>query len=558
MWSSHLLIAFQILTSFGIKVSMAETVQVELNRGALRLRQNPQSGSESCGTVPNGTSLNLIRSENGWYQVSTDIPNCPTAWIHSYFTSEYYNGKKSAEFLSRWNPSSTQIEVGEGQLRLRNRPNAGASTCGTIDDGAQVEKLVENNGWFLIKTNNSDCPTAWIHGYYTQGQYQGPQTRSYLNSWRPSEVATDTTAADESTPEYQVHVSTSNYSGDHSIEDVSTDTPASPEIDLIQTVGNGISSEATDRFYANPSKTKSFTINPDETEILRASMNTEISSDDYALASGPAYNATQNEREICTFYVEQNGTRTSEIDRIKTNNCMSLLEKANRGEIPKDALLYTLNFLKLNLGGLKDDSCVSTSSQPQGLPEPLQNSCQFIINDMNQRISGFPNRSPTYFIDLCHGRSGSVNKGLITKSYVNRGTGSSNLNNPNYLDTTGRKTTVIGAFVTGAYSPFTPYRVSQKYRSIGYGRCKAGTPIEECNIPRLALYGVMESNNSSTSRKPMHVSPYNSSNGCPSINQDDRWKMTALYRNGPSLVMNYGPERFHTQSSLTNCNNGNQ
>jgi hypothetical protein len=287
-----------------------------------------------------------------------------------------------------------------------------------------------------------------------------------------------------------------------------------------------------------------YTIDPNQT---RDSVPTSEIASDYPTDQGPIYNASSSDQELCQFYVESSSGRTAEIDQTKTNNCLRLLEMANRGEIPRNALMYTLNYLKLNLGELQDESCIRASNHGQ-----LQNSCQFQLNDLNERVSGFPNRSPSYFIDLCDGGQGSFGRGLVHESFINRGTGSAN---NSYTDRGGRRTTTVGPFLTGSYRPFTPYRVRQAYRDIGYGTCSANTPIEDCRVPRLELIGLMSSNNDSTAAKPMHVSPYRSSQGCPSIQPEDRWQMTALYRNGPSLVMNYGPESFHDRSSLTSCNN---
>ena len=262
---------------------------------------------------------------------------------------------------------------------------------------------------------------------------------------------------------------------------------------------------------------------------------------------GPQYSESRSDQELCQFYQETETGRSSEIDEVRTRNCLRLLDMANRGEIPRDALVYTLNYLKLNLGELQDESCIRVAEH--GL---LENSCQFQLNDLNQRVSGFPHRSPSYFIDLCHGGEGGFGQGLVHRSFINRGTGSEN---DSYADVSGRRTTTVGPFLTGSYGPFTPYRVNQAYRNIGVGTCNANTPIEDCRVPRLELIGLASSNNDSTAAKPMHVSPYRSSWGCPSIQPEDRWQMVALYRNGPSLVMNYGPERFHSRSSLTSCNN---
>jgi uncharacterized protein YgiM (DUF1202 family) len=540
------LLSFLILISSTLVY--AEEIEIKLRSGQLRLRQSAESGAKSCGSVSSGTKLNTLQVVNGWYQVQTNNPECPTAWIHSYFTKKYYSGSQSSDFLANWNPQTTKIKLDSGALKLRTKPGFSNKSCGSIENGTEVTKLSEKNGWFLIQTSNPKCPTAWVHGYYTEGQYNGPQTKKYLDSWMPA----TSIAAEESTTNTNAKTAPSIPS-EAVLEDIpspekipaeaSQESPIQPEVNTTNLVDTRASENTTPNLAPE------------------AKVSSEIAADQPA-ASAPVYNATQEEKTLCTFYVESNKHRTTEIDSIKTNNCLSLMKLADQRKISKEALVYTLNYLKLNMGEIQDKSC--TRAKSKNTKDGIKNGCQFVINDLNKTANNNATQSPSYFIDLCDGGPKSSKRGLLTKSYINRGTGSV-AGFGSYTDKPGKKTTLVGPFLTGAASHFVPFKVNRSYKNIGWSDCfvvdkngrKTGKykPLSQCSVTRLELYGLSSSNNSSDDGKPMHVSPYKSSWGCPSIPKEDRWKILELNQNGPSLVMNYGPKKYHTKSSLTNCHN---
>ena len=588
------LLTFIIIGLSSLSLALAESVEIKLNSGQLRLRENFDSNSNACGTASIGQKFESIQMVNGWYQVRTNDSTCPTAWIHSYFTKKFYNGPKSAAFLSNWNPGTVTTQTSGDALNLRKTPNG--RSCGRIVNGTQTEKLAEKDGWYLIKTNNRNCPTAWIHGYYTQGQYDGPQTSSYLRSWNPREVASATTSPSSSESETRAAEESSRIipSNLQPIAPTIDEAEIKPPTSVAQTseVGQskltttmssrGARLEAVQAARASRSlltpessfrpqirstaNSESISSSSDESliEIANLSNNTnrelitlaaarqsaEIANSAPTRAAPRYFSAEAADDQLCAFVDTTGGA-----DQTKTENCEKLLKLADEGKISKDALRYTLQYFKMNQGELQDRTCADSDSQPNA-PKGISNSCQFVINDMNERISGFSNRSPSHFIDLCDGGEGGLGKGLINSSYVNRGTGSSRDSDPEqYIDRNGDKTTVIGPFLTGALRPFTPFKISRQYRNIGWKRC---TNIADCKVLRLELYGLMESNNDSThgpGKKPLHVSPYRSSSGCPSVSVDNRWQILALNKNGPSLVMNYGPQKYHDRSSLTNCKN---
>lgn len=423
------------------------------------------------------------------------------------------------------------IKLSSGSLSIRDQASSSAKSCAKVKSDEKYEKVAEENGWFQIKVNKPGCSdTAWVYGYYTEKYYKGSEKMSYLQKhWAP-------------TPQHEVAPQSGS-----TIIDASGDTSynTSAIIPASEPAVTGASGE-----IATPDEIYNVipTARPKDLEVTPSGLtlnDSKLSAADF---------------EVCKFKMSDR----NELDSTRTKNCWELMKKANKGEIPKEALVYTLKYLKANLGRLKDSSCLGKG------PKGINNSCQFMMNDMNKRVKGFTHRSPAYFIDLCHAGAGSAQKGLVVKTYVNRGTGSAG---NKYTDLSKRRTTVVGAFLTGDISPFIPYSITSSYNKIGWKKCfkrnskgnlirdRKGNYIpvanvkRDCPVLRLGLYGAHSSNNSSEASKPMHTSPYKSSIGCPSVGQKDNWMMLELNKRGPSLVMNYGPKKHHTDLSINQCKN---
>lgn len=228
----------------------------------------------------------------------------------------------------------------------------------------------------------------------------------------------------------------------------------------------------------------------------------------------------------------------AKFDSPRKENCLAAFKAVPN----KKALTYTLRFLQLNSSGLKDSSCVRPGKHIKKNPakKGIQNTCSFVLNDLTSKYKGSPLRANAYFVDLC----APSGKGVVKSFYVNKGTGTAHAN---YADRSGAHTTNPGAYLTAdQIVNFVPNTLSAGYRWL--------SKLFGGMIPSLRMVGLHSTNNDTADGKPMHVSPYKSSHGCPSISADSVGIMRKLAEKGPSLVMNYGPDQFHPEDSLTNCN----
>lgn len=226
--------------------------------------------------------------------------------------------------------------------------------------------------------------------------------------------------------------------------------------------------------------------------------------------------------DVCAF----------EEDHIR-QNCIQFLEDES---IPQDALEWTLKVLKNNLSELKMNQCTRpppdhySNHDRRGemvmtnerLKQGIKNKCQIMINDTRQKFESYTYRATYYYLDLCTGEKRT--------GYFNLGSGTFK---NDYANSSGKHTTVLGAFLTSDHV-FSYNNGGSKYN-----------PIKRRlrRVPSLALFGLQNTNNrSGENYKYMHVSPHRSSWGCPSLSEDDYDIIDTLGENGPSLVVNYGPE----------------
>lgn len=236
----------------------------------------------------------------------------------------------------------------------------------------------------------------------------------------------------------------------------------------------------------------------------------------------------QSSAEVCgllwePFYIERLSPKQ---DTPTYQSCLKVYDR-----IPnKQAFQYALKYFVHNLGGLADPTC-SAGARGGWQTNGIQNQCVIMLNDVKQKWQNSGSRYTGYYIDLC--------KGFVRPVYVNRGKGNG------YRDKPNQHTTLIGAFLTNnVVSEFKPLKDSAGYATI---KRKWGT------IAKVDLIGLHSTNSVTSSSKPIHVSPHQSSWGCPSIAPENVWLIKKLAEDGPSLVVNYAGPSLNPLESVRNC-----
>lgn len=219
-------------------------------------------------------------------------------------------------------------------------------------------------------------------------------------------------------------------------------------------------------------------------------------------------------------------------------HCKDLSKKIPRAE----ALAYTLQYFFENHGQLRDARCALASdtvaaevfSEEEvkgGITAP-----RFMLRDM---ATAKASQVDSYLVDLCSGD--------FKEFKSNIGTGTSR-DSKGFVDVDDKHTTLTGAFLTDDKTsrlvPANPKDYKRIMKNFG-------------DKTRVYLVGLNSSNNSTVLSKPMHISPYTSSWGCPSVVAQDADVLTRLVKDGQrSLVITYDKESMQKLGEGAVCTNG--
>lgn len=262
----------------------------------------------------------------------------------------------------------------------------------------------------------------------------------------------------------------------------------------------------------------------------------------------------EKDEEVVTGSCDIPGTDTD-----WKRKCNQLYSKG----IPKEALDYALKAMKLNATSFRTNKCFDRKGlmgsghysmmgmtgdklENDLLANGLPNKCQMIINDTDDRSpsSGGDNcRGRMYYIDLCKG-----NEAVVKKDYFNLGTGTCRGGKNGFRNGSGLNTTIKGVFFTHTKT-FNFAKNNKAYRDARKRVQRAGGPNQ---ATALQLFGLQNTNNlSSSTAKYIHISPYRSSFGCPSVAPENYYMIEALANNGPGMILNWGREGMEDLEACT-------
>ncbi|MCK5882358.1 MAG: hypothetical protein KAG61_01610 [Bacteriovoracaceae bacterium] len=213
-------------------------------------------------------------------------------------------------------------------------------------------------------------------------------------------------------------------------------------------------------------------------------------------------------------------------------------------QIPKGALDFTLGVMAKNSTLFGSNKCFDKAGLAKSyhpsmggtksrdirtrMKGGLQNKCIFIINDMGEKKA--PCRGTMYYINMC-----KPGRPKITETYVNIGTGTCR-ERKGHQNVSGKHTTILGAFLTNDHV----FNFGATKESYNRTRSIIKKISRENKAHAVQLFGLQNTNNgASRDMKYLHVSPYQSSWGCPSINAKNYWMVKEMAKHHPSLLVNY-------------------
>ena len=121
---------------------------------SLNVRSGPGTGYSRIGSLPNGASVTILGTSNGWYQISY---NGGTGYVSASYVT--LNGGGGGGGTG----SGTTGTVKASSLNVRSGPGTGYSRVGSLANGATVTILGSSGNWYQISYNGG---TAYVSKDY--------------------------------------------------------------------------------------------------------------------------------------------------------------------------------------------------------------------------------------------------------------------------------------------------------------------------------------------------------------------------------------------------------
>ncbi|MED4213983.1 SH3 domain-containing protein, partial [Priestia megaterium] len=125
-----------------------------VNATSLRVRTGPATYHSVIGGVLNGTTLNVVGSENGWFKVNYQGK---TGYVSSEFMKFVKGGTTTPE-QPKQPEQPNQGAIGDyyinaSALNVRSGEGTNYRIIGALPQGQKVQVISENSGWSKINYN---------------------------------------------------------------------------------------------------------------------------------------------------------------------------------------------------------------------------------------------------------------------------------------------------------------------------------------------------------------------------------------------------------------------
>ena len=179
------------------------TGKINTDGSSLNMRSGPGSGYSKVGSIPAGTTLTIIGSENGWYKTSYK-------GVTGYVSGDYVIVTESASTNTAPStpaePTPTppaqstsgtgKLNTGGSSLNMRSGPGTGYSKVGSIPASATLTITGKENGWY--KTSYKGV-TGYVSGDYvifTPAKTESPAETTPTDSSASNSQTSGTTSTD--------------------------------------------------------------------------------------------------------------------------------------------------------------------------------------------------------------------------------------------------------------------------------------------------------------------------------------------------------------------------
>ena len=160
----------------------------------MNFRSAPGLNAQIMTTVPKGTQVSVVGSQNGWDQI---VYNGTTGWIaggHMSVTTAAGGPSTTANTTTAPAASTAAASATTtvtGNMNFRSAPGLNSQIINTVPKGSKVTVLGSQNGWDQIIFNGT---TGWIAGGYTSNaaavstNTQAPAASTYTYNAYPTGI----------------------------------------------------------------------------------------------------------------------------------------------------------------------------------------------------------------------------------------------------------------------------------------------------------------------------------------------------------------------------------
>lgn len=131
-----------------------------VNATSLRVRTGPASYHSVIGGVLNGTTLNVIGVENGWYKINH---NGQTGYVSSEYVKFVKGGTPNPPAPEKPSAVTGEYYVTVPALNVRSGEGTNYKVMGALSKGQKVQVLSDNHGWSKINYNGQ---TGYVGSSY--------------------------------------------------------------------------------------------------------------------------------------------------------------------------------------------------------------------------------------------------------------------------------------------------------------------------------------------------------------------------------------------------------
>ncbi len=140
---------------------------------SLNIRKGPSTSHTKITSVKKGTTLDIIKEENGWSKVK--LSNNQEGWA----SSQYIDDVVENESLYNEVEIKKSGVVKANSLNVRKGPSTSHTKISSLKGGTKVYIVSESNGWYKVELQDNSF--GWVSGDYISLSTQSVESNTTDN-----------------------------------------------------------------------------------------------------------------------------------------------------------------------------------------------------------------------------------------------------------------------------------------------------------------------------------------------------------------------------------------